>query len=634
MQLAFRILVAALAFTGSLSLLVSGELNLLFVLPGLAMIPGYYRYIRGYEPVSRWLIAGLALVELGVVAFDSLMVSGDFFIAVAHMTIIFQALKSFDMREAWDPLQVYFMSMLQVVMTSELTLSIAMGGVFVVFLFIFMAALVFSHFMKEGTLEKVKFRAPLITISVVALLATLLFFISIPRVRGEIWGRDTSSSIRTVGFTENVDFGSFGRVLEDPSIVIRAELEGPDLPLYWRGKTHDSFDGLTWFDTLKQRRYVTRRSGGVNVVRRAYRGEVTTQKIIIEPLDTDIVFGLGKIVTVESRAWRIYESHSGAVTMPQKKNRRFTYTVHSAPASGMKVKFRQNYLQLPKGMERVAALAEQVAGEGTDFQKARRIDEYLRANYKYSLTTRQPPEWVTPLMYFLFDSKEGFCEYYATAMIMMLRTQGIPARMVTGFKGGEENAYGNYVIVRQSNAHSWVEVAIDDEWVRFDPTPLADIGTSRGFVVQAFDALRMSWYRYVVGFSSRDQLRMLKSFSTPMIELPDIKGIKVTLRPVYFIAVLVPVGLFTFWFGRRLILNRRLSYASREYLRLRDRIKRKGGRISASSSPRDVLREARKLYPNPGEIERSIRLYEDARFGGRTLSAEEREELRTHKGKG
>ena len=117
------------------------------MLPGLAIFPGYYRYLTGRPPISRWLVAGLAVVEIFVLGFDSMFVSRDFLIAVAHMTIVFQALKSFDFHEPWDPLQVYFMSLLQLIITSDLSLSIAVGGVFIVFLFFHSFSSIFSAFI-------------------------------------------------------------------------------------------------------------------------------------------------------------------------------------------------------------------------------------------------------------------------------------------------------------------------------------------------------------------------------------------------------------------------------------------------------------------------------------------------------
>lgn len=628
MHLAYRVLVASLAFAGSLSLVLSGELNPLFYLPGLAMIPGYYRYLAGREPANRWLIAGLALVELFVVAFDSLFVSGDFFIAVAHMTIVFQALKSFDLREPWDPLQVYFMSLLQLIITSELTLSITMGAIFVVFLLIFMAAMVFSHFMKEGTLERVSLRKPLVVVSLVAFIATSVFFVSIPRVKGGMLGRRAASSaVKSVGFAEEIDLGSFGRVLENQTVVMRVELSGRRLPLYWRGIVLDYFDGSSWHKTIQGKTRL-RTEDGRAIIRPYGTEDVAVQKIISEPLDTDAVFALGEVVAVETEAWRVERDLSGSVFIPTKNYRRFTYTALSVPGGEMPVLHGDNYLQLTPGLKDLSALALDVTAQaGTDFERARAVESFLMDNYSYSLSISPPPPGMNPIEDFLFRSRQGFCEHYSTAMVLMLRALGIPARVVTGFRGGEVNEYGDYIILRQSNAHSWVEAAIEGRWRRFDPTPGSETYKT-SLPAMVLDAMRMSWYRYVIGFSSRDQMRILGSFSAPVLKLPDVGGVRLEIKLFYIIMMLLAAGAFLLAFllkGRGL---RRLPFESRAYLGFRRKLKRRGGRIGRASTPSEVMGEALRLSFDAGRVTEFVRLYEEARFGGRRLSAGEKRALK------
>lgn len=620
--LTYRLLVAALAFTGSVSLVASGELNPLFALPGLAMIPGYYRYLKGLRPANRWVIAGLALVELLVVAFDTLMVSGDFLIAVAHMSIVFQALKSFDLREPWDPLQVYFMALLQLVITSELTLSIFMGAAFVAFLFIFMAAMVFSHFMKEGTLDRVKFQRPLVAISLVALAATVVFFVSLPRFKSGIWGRRDAGGVSMVGFSEEVDFGSFGEVLEDGRIAMRVELSGGRLPLYWRGAALDEFDGVAWKNTFKRRTRFRRTGGKFNILPSGGR-ELTVQNIIIEPMDTDVVFGLGEIAAVKARGWALERDESGAVFLPVKNQRRFSYTVYSIAGSGRAAGYADRYLGLPEGMEEIGRLARDVSSGGaTAMGKAGLMESHLRDNYEYSLKTAPPPEGMTPVEDFLFNSRKGYCEHYATAMALMLRAVGIPSRLVTGFSGGEVNGDGDYVIVRQSNAHSWVEAAIDGRWHRFDPTPPVT-PPEESFLGRAFDSLRMNWYRYVVGFSTLDQKRMLMSFSLPEFRLSKTGRGKFAIRPLYVSLAGGAAFLVLAFYLLRVLGRTRLSFETRLYLGLRKKIRKKGGRIGPSSTAGDVLREARRLSKDGAKAEEFIRMYEEARFGGKAMGAED-----------
>src|SRR5574340_183552 len=161
----YKIITAVLALTGCVSLLLTGELNLLMTVSGLALLPGYYRFYKGMEPAPKWAIGSLSLLALAVFLTDSAIISRDVFLAVAHLTIAFQALKSFDLRVPWDHLQVYFMSLLQLIIASELTNSLFFGFVFVVFMVLLVTAMVLSHFLKEGALGRIGILKPVFYIS-------------------------------------------------------------------------------------------------------------------------------------------------------------------------------------------------------------------------------------------------------------------------------------------------------------------------------------------------------------------------------------------------------------------------------------------------------------------------------------
>lgn len=610
----YKSITAVLAFTGCISLIITGELNPVFLLPGLAVIPGYYRFLRGRPALPKWAIGGLSMAALTLLLFDALIVSADYFIAVAHMTVVFQAIKSFDLRDPWNHLQVYFMSLLQLVMTSELTISMVVGAVFIVFLLALIMAMVFSHFMQERTVHRVGFKRPLIFISIFAFVATAAFFVAIPRVKGGVWGRKSTAGIKSVGFSERVDFGSFGEVLLDSSVVMRVKLSGKRLPLYWRGLALDYFDGLSWKDTLKRRRRIYR-TGGRFVLQSGGQKEPAVQKVFVEPMDTSVVFGLGEVTAVESGGRILLKNEAGALFLPEKSNRRFLYTVYSIPYSEP-AKNISKYLQIPAGMRRISTLSFKVAGKGrADLERANMIDEFLKTDYKYSLTVNPPPPGMTAVEDFLFNSGKGFCEHYATAMVLMLRSMAIPARIVTGFKGGEENRYGDYVIVRQSNAHSWVEAVIDGVWRRFDPTPPGAPEETMLFSLY-LDALRMNWYRYVVGFSSKDQVMLIKSVTMPVFTVPEIRGIKVVVRPLYIVIIVAVFTLLVAVFLLPALKFERHPLETKLYLRFRDRVRKKGGDIRASSTPSEVMREAVKLQMDENAVSEFIRMYEESRFGG------------------
>lgn len=627
----YKYITASLALAGSLSLLITGELNPVFILPGIMLLPGYYRYITGRPPISRWLVAGFALLEVLVLAFDIVFVSSDFLIAIAHMTIVFQALKSFDMREPWDPLQVYFMSILQLIITSELSLSILVGVFFAIFLVLFMAAMVFSHFMKEGTLDKVRFFKPTFFITLGALLLTLIFFVSIPRVSGGLWGRKSSGGLRSVGFSESVELGSYGRVLDDPSIVMRAELEGGELPLYWRGATLNRFDGVGWKNSIFQKSRIFKRNGRFEISPKVYadKKEVAVQRIILEPLDTEVVFGLGEILSIEAKGWLLFTNKAGAVSLSGKNDRRISYTVKSVEDRGNRDVFSPfMYLQLPEGMEKMEQLSDIITqGIDDDYEKAVSIMDYLNSGFSYTLAPRAPLSDISPIDWFIFESREGYCEHFSTAMALMLRTQGIPSRIVTGFLGGDINELGNYVIIRQNNAHSWVEAGIDGKWVRFDPTPISRSSqvSSLGLFL---DSLRMKWYRYVIGFSSYDQISILSALTLPMFDTPDVRGIKITVSPLYATGTILVISIVTIFVLRGSYRGVRTSYSTRAYIVLRKELKERGANVLDSSTPEDLEREAIKLKANPARVSEIIRIYLANRFGGRELTLKDKELLR------
>jgi hypothetical protein len=172
------------------------------------------------------------------------------------------------------------------------------------------------------------------------------------------------------------------------------------------------------------------------------------------------------------------------------------------------------YLQLPQVDPRIPELAKQITQNArTPFDKALMIESYLRDRFTYTLTlTGRPGD--DPLAHFLFETHAGHCEYFASAMTIMMRTLGVPAREVNGFLPGEYNDLAGDYIVRASDAHSWVEVYFPgNEWQVFDPTPAApensaSIITRLG---QYADWLEITWSEWVVGYDFAHQLVLAQS---------------------------------------------------------------------------------------------------------------------------
>ena len=535
MLIFFNILTSIMALTGCISLFITGEINPVFFFAGTALFYGYYRLMTNKPQAPKWSISMLSVITIIMFLFDAFMVSDDYLISVANLTIFFQAIKSYDLRDPWDHLQVYFMSILQLIIASELTHSIAFGVLFILFLTALVNAIILAHFIKAGTGAKIHIKKPLVYISLITLFITAIIFMAAPRITGGLWGKARQKSIKTAGFSEKVDFGSFGDVKLDPTVVMRVKLSGADKgPYYWRGMSHNYFDGTSWREAAGEKRWIYNRDGFFMI--RPFRKEKSViQSIYLEPMDTEVIFGLGEVVAVEANSRSINVDETGAIFVPFKKGKQFFYTVYSVSEAVPEYSVAAFNLHVPKGIEKVKKLALGItAGINNDALKAGAIEKYLRENYIYTLSTSAPPEGVSPIEDFLFNSRKGYCEHYATAMIMMLRSIGIPSRIVTGFYGGEMNSYGEYMIVRQSNAHSWVEALINRKWLRFDPTP-AVAAERPSAIVMYIDMLKMQWNRYVVSYSSYDQREIMRVITMPfrLPKMPELSFKGVTKLCIY-----------------------------------------------------------------------------------------------------
>ena len=628
MPILYKVITAVLAVTGCISLLLTGQLVPLMTVSGLAILPGYYRFVKAMGPAPNWAVGALSLLTMIVFLTDSLLISGDVFLAVAHLTITFQAIKSFDLKEPWDHLQVYFMSLLQLIIASDLTRSLTFGVVFVIFMGLLVTAMVLSHFLKEGAPGSIKVRKPVLLISLFTLLLTVMIFVLIPRTSQKFFGKSHAKGIKTTGFSEKVDFGSFGDVKLDPTVVMRVEMDRDVQSLYWRGLALDYFDGRSWRNT-REEKYRAEKVDDEFRIEQCNKNRTVEQRIFLEPIDSDIIFGLPKICTVKAEGFFLRSDSGKGMYLRGKSSRRVKYSIYSLVGDSYEGTRDERYLQLPEGVERIASLAREItSGAGPAEQtkqaeqKAALILKYLKNNYTYSLTTASPPAGVSPIEDFIFNTKKGYCEHYATSMALMLRTLDVPSRIVTGYYGGDKNEYGGYIIVRQSNAHSWVEALIDDRWKTFDPTP-ADPVLHPSIVALFLDSLQLNWSRYVVGFSSTDQRDIIRGLSMPFrfrrpsgLTLPDLKMLIYSLAAAAFVFLIIFLAFHK-------IRTRKYGYITERYLALRKLLSKKGIRMKESMTSGDIKRSALPLGITD-DLEEFLRMYEEHRFGLKELGPEDR----------
>jgi protein-glutamine gamma-glutamyltransferase len=472
------------------------------------------------------------------------------------------------------------------------------------------------------------FVAVLLASAIPLLALTALFFIALPRLGfGLLAGRVGGSFL--VGFSERMELGDLVPLADDPTPVLRVEFPGgaPSsaqlATLRLRGTTFDSYDGRAW-------RRTTWSAGPPAVVNPpAYGLEIPggrpavqyTVRVLQEPFEPRLLF-----LPAGTRAFSFRgpkPRHPGLRLSPLEWSADGTVEYREAGEEGVQFEALVGrwadggvrtpsasaawfpaeegdpYLRLPPDSQRLVELARRLT-DGLDDPRARAdaILAWLRNNFRYT-RTRHATAGSRPLESFLFDWKEGYCEYFSSAMTLLARATGLRARNVSGFLGGHWNNIGDYLTVRQSDAHSWAEVEIPGQgWLVYDATPPAEpaalsrTGGVLGWLGDLVDALRTAWHRHVIAFDVPRQIGILRALIEGLrqIKLAVVAFVRDVRSILIGLGVAVALGA-ALWFGRRW----RRSHASR--LRVR------AGPGRAAPDPRVVL-EARRLL---GELERVLR---------------------------
>jgi hypothetical protein len=366
-------------------------------------------------------------------------------------------------------------------------------------------------------------------IAIGALLVTSSIFLVMPRTGFGFFQQAHGTPIRTSGFSEKVDLGVIGAVKQDPTLVMRVqfpELEGePAERVYLKGASFDHYTGQSWTNTFPRRRLLDKTDDGLFELgpRPAFDRNVprVNQEILLEALDISVLFGLPFVHEIRGPFESLETDGMGGLWLPHALPRRLQYAVTSIPTSlsnedrqrerlAYPTEVKRRFLQLPAVDPKVAELAQAVTRDAiTPYGMTIAIKQHLLSNYAYSLDVGSILS-ASPLEDFLFIRKTGYCEHYATAMVILLRTVGIPARLVTGFLPEEWNDFSHYYAVRQQDAHAWVEVWFPRSgWVTFDPTPSVMKQVPSPLLKQVgglIDSLRLKWDRFVIHYSFSDQM--------------------------------------------------------------------------------------------------------------------------------
>lgn len=420
----------------------------LLVISGFAAVPLAYDQIYGVEPaVSLLMVAfALKLIEMHEKRDAYMVILLGYFVCITEFLF-----------EQSIPYAIYMFGCVTMVTTALIGLHQTQ-----------------SHLKPFKTLKS----ASLLLLQAVPLMVIL--FVLFPRI-SPLWTVPLPSDQAISGVTDRMTPGSVASLTESDELVFKATFEGPPpkfKDLYWRGLVLTEFDGSTWtqneeFLRRSVYRYRQVEPGWVEGIE--YRGNTFEYDIIMEPSFQNWMFSLMVPEVPEDRDFVILHDFRVASIRKIRQRIRYQLTSHLdfTVQEELSPFWRYRYLRLPEDNNlRTAALAKEMfESAGSPEEMSRRIQiMFYEQEFVYTL---QPgaADRDDSIDSFLFDSQRGFCEHYASAYVFMMRAAGVPARIVVGYQGGEYNPNGNYVAVRQFDAHAWAEIWLEGQgWVRVDPT--------------------------------------------------------------------------------------------------------------------------------------------------------------------
>lgn len=462
-------------------------------------------------------------------------------------------------------------------------------------------------------------------------LAVVAFFL-FPRLASPLWGLPGNSDEARTGLSEEMSPGDITSLFLDDTPIMRVSFEGevpaPSL-LYFRGPVLSNFDGRRWTRGYTSALNPPAVQNSEGRVRYIIEQEPTERRYLF-PLDIPDLAPEGTVLTYE-RSLRTPEPLNRLT-----RTRYISSTRYVLEPTLMRT-VRAALVALPEGFNPRAV--EQGRRWRNELEQPEAIVnaalQWFNAEFTYTL---EPPLLGRdPVDDFLFNGKRGYCEHFSSAFVVLMRAAGIPARVVTGYQGGNRNPIGGYLIVRQSDAHAWAEVWLEGRgWVRIDPTSAvspqrieqgrSSLQTASAWrdagqpLLDVLDWLRRGWNDVVLGFGVTQQQRLLQPFGIDRAEWREL-GIALTVAGGLALAL----TLF-------LLLrpnDQRLHPVERAWRRFLRRCARAGAGKPAHLAPRQFAGELAALFPREGERFAEIcRRYSDWAFAAPGLGRHDEEQLR------
>ena len=566
----FQVSLFLLVATGVLAVVSTGKLDLVStILPPAALIVKGIRLFRGRGPelstrVATWLVLTYFLFfPLDLWVLSRSLAEGApnpvlyaALLSAIHLLLFATLVRLFSARTNRDSGFLAVLGVASMLASAILTVETSFLVALAIFLVLSVSTFValemrrsaagaaIAPFEPDSPTARRLNRALGVTSALVAagvLVLGILIFFMIPRFTTGYLGALNLQPKLMTGFSDNVTLGEIGQIQKSTSVVMRIAVDGDAhiaQNIHWRGIALTNFDGIRWFTPVRDQNMVVANSDGEYPLDfLTFRGKSAPFRytVLMEPIGTDAIFIAPRAQSIRGRfgedsaqpngpprSHYVLIDQTGSLSNAAHNSLKIRYEgmslLPTTPAAELRTAstvyppaIQGIYLQLPALDPRIRALAEKASsGAENEYDKAVDVQQYLISHYAYTLNLAGPPTR-DPLAQFLFERQSGNCEYFASAMTVMLRTMGVPARYVTGFLPGEYNDVGGDYIVRESDAHAWVEVFFPEYgWMTFDPTPPGN-PQHRGLLDKVglyWDWFQFAWGEWVINYDFAHQLTL------------------------------------------------------------------------------------------------------------------------------
>ena len=574
---------------------------------------------------NKWLLIAIAMACTACIALSYRTLYGRD-VGVALLTVM-TALKVMEMTRQRDTTVVVLLAYFLVVTNFFYSQSIPTALYMLLVVWVITATMIGLQYRtgRPRPVSVLRYAATIILQGIPIMLALFLLF---PRVQGPLWGLPEINYSARSGLSESMAPGDVSSLSLSDAVAFRVLFENkPRNPsqLYWRGPVLWNYDGRTWRAGLN----LTARSLKVEALGPPLRYSVTMEshdRYWLFAIDLPLVVPQGAYLTTD------YQLLSRRIV-----RERLRYDMQSSPQYRVGVDESTGTLRLarrlpPEASPRARAMVAEWRAQGDSDRDivSRALGLFREQPFTYTL---EPPKLDgDPVDQFLFQTRSGFCEHYASAFTFLMRAAGIPARVVTGYLGGEINPVDGYLVVRQSDAHAWSEVWLAGEgWVRVDPTAaVSPLRIERGLAAavpevdrpllarSSFDWLKQArytweaaantWNQWVLGYNPDRQVRFLAQFGLADVTWQNMVIILIAVSGSIIVALSLAL-LFR-------INTQRPDSVQRAYLTFCNAMARRGATRKSSEGPRDFAARVSMQFPEIRETAQEISaLYVSLRYG-------------------